>query len=406
MISTLDPGPGGRLSFWLASWNIGKDHPLTGTGAGTFGRAHLEYQVSPRYYANEAHSSVAQAWAEMGLPGLLVWLGILALAAVALVKAWRNQGAGEEGNAGLVAGLGGGLTLLALHSAIDLDFSVPAVQALFWVALGTVSVLGAPVAVAATVETRARAPKGRKKKGKARSARSPALADFGARPRVTTKLALVGLAVLACLPVLSILSSRTASLAFSAGDWETALDKFDLAMDLNPFDPSPHLSLGLYLSQTARAATGDSPLDELALREIDTAMELDPRNPNIHLAKARVLSSGGDTGGAIEALERGIALAPYVPELHYQLACLYEAAGDNDRAYTVISDLLTWFDVFLKNNEAREKTVELQKSIYLLGARTGAAAGRVEQALDLVERVLALDPENPEALELRDSLRP
>ncbi|MES1981586.1 MAG: Wzy polymerase domain-containing protein [Pseudomonadota bacterium] len=73
-----------RLHIWYEAWLIFKQFPLLGAGFGQF--AYQHFLLGPQLHAtyiyglyNNAHNLVMQTAAEMGLAGLLAWLGTLAL---------------------------------------------------------------------------------------------------------------------------------------------------------------------------------------------------------------------------------------------------------------------------------------------------------------------------------------
>src|SRR2546428_5294600 len=65
----------GRLRFWRAGLAIFMDHPMVGTGPGTFGAMHTAYQRDVRYYARDAHSLYVQTASEGGVMGLAALAG-------------------------------------------------------------------------------------------------------------------------------------------------------------------------------------------------------------------------------------------------------------------------------------------------------------------------------------------
>src|SRR3989449_11363352 len=100
------------------------DHPVVGTGRGTFGAMHPAYQRDVRYYARDAHSLYVQAASEeggVGLAALAVMLSTLVAAWVSALRAWRKTDAYP-----LVVGIGLGLAAFFVHSGLDMDWMFPA----------------------------------------------------------------------------------------------------------------------------------------------------------------------------------------------------------------------------------------------------------------------------------------
>jgi O-antigen ligase len=125
--SVSDPGDyafQGRLNFWRAGLQIFIDHPLVGTGAGTFGAVHAAYQRDVRYYARDPHSLYVQTAAEEGIVGLVVLVVLLGALAAMWIKALRAWHATEAYP--LVVGTGLGLVAFFIHSGVDMDWMFPA----------------------------------------------------------------------------------------------------------------------------------------------------------------------------------------------------------------------------------------------------------------------------------------
>lgn len=72
---------GGREALWQATWNLILDHPWTGVGVGNARHALASYVVLLRSIdGNDSaatHNPILQIWAEMGLPGVLLFLSVL-----------------------------------------------------------------------------------------------------------------------------------------------------------------------------------------------------------------------------------------------------------------------------------------------------------------------------------------
>ncbi len=398
LISALGSGPGGRLTFWMAAVDVIGDHPLSGTGAGTFPKVHLSYQVHPRYYASEVHSHYLQVWAETGVVGLLAWLGVMVAGLIVLRSAQRHVGseAEEDSDSDLLRGLGGGFVLLVLHSAVDLDLSVPAVQAVLWLMLGTFCLFAAHSlrtrGGARQVEKRAL---GRKDAGRPGA---PALS-------LAVRAGLVGLAVLVSLPAVSMAAVHSGYRLASGGRWEEGLDRLLLAARVNPLDPTPHYLLATYLNQMAGLSGGDgASLRDTALGELEAAIRLDPWNPNLWYVKAQVLAQSGDREAAIVSLRRAVAIAPYMPEYRYRLARMYADEGRYRDALTEIAELLRWWHVFILNSEARKAVGHLEDDIYVLAGESALHLGDLETAKTYAGRALSFNPENADALGLLDAL--
>jgi hypothetical protein len=100
---------GNRAVYWHAARTAGLAHPFAGTGAGTFA---TDYRGYPP--ARDAHSLYLQAFAELGVVGLLL---VTALVAIPLAVALRRR----------LAVPAAGLAVYAVAAGVDWDWQLPAV---------------------------------------------------------------------------------------------------------------------------------------------------------------------------------------------------------------------------------------------------------------------------------------
>jgi O-antigen ligase len=81
MITTGDTLLGGREALWQAAWLLIQDHPLRGVGVGNGPYENMSYIRLFRSIGNSEravmHNPILTIWAETGLPGLLLYLGVL-----------------------------------------------------------------------------------------------------------------------------------------------------------------------------------------------------------------------------------------------------------------------------------------------------------------------------------------
>lgn len=203
-----DPHRLERLAIWRDTLAIVKDHPVAGTGLGTF------EQVYPRYKsweglrtANFAHNEWLQALAETGLVGGL----ILALLLAGLLRRIRGAGPAAAGPASALAALGLWACLYFVFRCDALLFSGAALTA-----LASARPLGA---------------------GSPAAGAPPA----GAPLRRAEKAGAAALAAAACAVALSQgtaqIWERLGGAAWDAGDAPLALERFRAAARWNPLEP-------------------------------------------------------------------------------------------------------------------------------------------------------------------------
>ncbi len=121
-----------RFTHWNDGWRTAMKHLPFGSGAGTFGYAHLPQQVADtEQWFRESHNQYLETFVELGLPGFLLLLAMMALFAQAALYLVRNSSSHEHfcwGIIGLFC-----LVAVAVQSLVDFVILIPGV--LFAVAL-------------------------------------------------------------------------------------------------------------------------------------------------------------------------------------------------------------------------------------------------------------------------------
>ena len=125
--SQIGSGSGHALSFnssnrwrwWQEEWSAFTAHPGGGTGAGTFHLTDLRLRTSSLVTTDEPHNTPLQFLGELGIVGLLLYLG-LAAAGVAGVAAARRRASGDDRAA--VTALGLALAVFLVHTVVDMDW--------------------------------------------------------------------------------------------------------------------------------------------------------------------------------------------------------------------------------------------------------------------------------------------
>jgi O-antigen ligase len=131
-IQTLEVSAGKRAAMRQDTWRLFLDHPLLGTGLGTFETVFPPYDsVYDGKIANHAHNDYLEALAETGIAGGLCCLWFLWVVLLQALKGMAQLGEtfGSALNlAGLVACSG-----ILVHSLVDFNLHIPANALLFFV---------------------------------------------------------------------------------------------------------------------------------------------------------------------------------------------------------------------------------------------------------------------------------
>ncbi len=135
-----------RWRWWQESWDSFTQHPLGGSGAGTF---ELEHRlVRAAHYSEptiEPHSIALQALGETGIVGFALLMGAVLAAAFALRSALRRlDGVDRAAAVALTAGAAAWLA----HALVDLHWDYVAVTGPVFLLVGALAAAGRPAAEA------------------------------------------------------------------------------------------------------------------------------------------------------------------------------------------------------------------------------------------------------------------
>lgn len=274
---------GSRSDIWSSGIDAFQSSPLTGIGPGTFEFWWLA-NGDDEEYLKDAHSLYIEFLAELGIPGVIFLLALLAALAVPGVAArisgrWRSDGEVAAG----VACIAGGAAFLAA-AAYDWVWEVTALGVLGLGALATLIALDGE-----------------------RISRSRRRGSLTARSGL--RLGAVGLAAaLAFLQVPGLVGAdriRSSERALDAGDTARASRLAEQAVDAEPWSTEARY-------QRARVAWRRDKLGPAAdeLREIAAD---EPGNWRWPLALVLVLAEDGRRAEARRVFEEGRKLAPLLP---------------------------------------------------------------------------------------------
>jgi hypothetical protein len=283
----------GRWQFWSAASSQFVHHPLTGGGAGSFGRW-WDRHGSFAYTTEDAHSLYLETLGELGIVGFLLLLGVVGTALVAIV---RRLAARHE-RRGTTPALVAALAAFALAAGIDWMWELPAVTAVAVVLLGL-------VVGPATVSVVRPQPLPHSDRPPAHRSRLMLL---------VTALVLGWLVICAqALPLLAQLKISQSQAAVRHSDITGAFSAARAARALEPWAASPYLQLALVQEQSGNV--------RLALASIDKAIARDDTDWRLWLVAARLQMKAGRPGKARASVAHIRQLNPRSP----LLAPLYRA---------------------------------------------------------------------------------
>ncbi len=125
----------GRVAIWKDTLRLVRDHPMAGTGLGTFGVAFRHYQTDlVNSFADHTHNDYLEFAADTGLPGAaLLFLPILYLFIRMIIRFLDDS---RRYRRAVTLGCIGSTAALLIHSATDFNLQVPANALVFSVILG------------------------------------------------------------------------------------------------------------------------------------------------------------------------------------------------------------------------------------------------------------------------------
>ena len=271
-----------RSDVMEAGTEMIRDYPLLGTGVGVYSLLYPQYSGQFPIDALHSHNGFLQAVVDLGVPGALALLAVVAALGWLLVRGLRET----EGSARLsIAACAGAFVAFASFSLFDAPngFKGPLV------ALAAV----AAVAVLSAREGR-------------RWAEAPLrLASYWRRlawvgsmaARIVVPIAMVGLLVTwVRLDIGHYEYSSSVSNANVQG-WPRALEQGQRAVDLDPQFAVYRLQLGAVQGQ-AYLETDSPQLLVDAVAQLGRGLELEPRSAVAHANLALLLAKAGDRGGA------------------------------------------------------------------------------------------------------------
>ncbi|MGE5689620.1 MAG: O-antigen ligase family protein [Pseudomonadota bacterium] len=228
-----------RWTWWTQAWDLFRDHPLEGTGAGSYelARRAIRQDTSAPL---DPHDLPLAALAETGIVGLALLLAAVAGGAWAAAAAVRRLGGDERASA---AALAAGAAAWLVQSLVDMPWQYVAVTGPVLFALGALA-------------------------GAGREAAPP---PHRLLPALAAGAALAAAAFSIVSPALAETRTDAAFDALVAGDPGSAVDRARQARGLDPLAVEP-----VIVQASAEEIRGN--LDE-AERLFRRAVELQPENP-------------------------------------------------------------------------------------------------------------------------------
>ena len=268
-----NPAGNGRYQYWMSAKQAGLDHPFKGIGAGTFEFYWARHPTFDGPYITHAHSLWWETFGELGIPGLLLVLGLFAvLVGLAVVRTLRAPPAVRATRAAALASL----VTFCIFATYDWVWDIPVIP-----------IAALLLAAVAIVDARSAGDEPR------RGRRWPAVV-----------LAVAGLGAIV-VPLGGVAEVRASQQASARGDVGTALADARGAVAASPYSAAAHLQEALVLEQLGRL--------EPSRAQAREATRLEPDNWQLWVVRSRLEARTGAVGPAIASYRRARALNPASP---------------------------------------------------------------------------------------------
>jgi O-antigen ligase len=279
----------GRHEFYKVAIEAFGEKPILGQGAGTY-QFSWDQLRTIELPVHDAHSLYLEAFAELGIVGGLLVLGLIGTLLWCALATWR---AAAEPQRDRYAALLAVMLAFAVGAAFDWFWEIAGLGAFFFLAAGVV--------VAARCSQIAADPRN-EEDSKAEGRR------FGLTVTALIIAWISGIALVGPLLVEHEIDSSRASAA--SGDFGAAVNHASTARSIEPWAASPYVQLGLLAERQ-----GDYPT---AIIHFSHAIEREDHNWQWYYLRSRVEHEAGDEVAARVNLKRALRLNP-------KAACLNEA---------------------------------------------------------------------------------
>jgi len=139
-----------RIAIWKFSWMMIKDHPILGSGIGTYKYNTLRYQaeffeqgdnrsIYPYGFADKAHNEYLQLWAELGTIGFAIFFWLIITYYIYGIKYLKREK--DKQKQGIMIGLMGAVLAFLLDSFFWFPLHLSSNLSLFWLFIGLASAM-------------------------------------------------------------------------------------------------------------------------------------------------------------------------------------------------------------------------------------------------------------------------
>lgn len=377
-------GSGGaaRLEFWDAARRLVLDHPILGTGPGTFVQHYAAYYQPTGTVAYELtddpHSVPLAMFTSGGFLVGLVYLALVALTALVLLRGLRRTAGSDRL---LLGALGGAWFAYQVQSAVSID--IPPLAVAHWVLAGAIALVAGSVRFAPSGPGSAGRPPRAVQARRSRVRPLPAPTKAGIAAAVAVAALLL---MFSTRPMRGLAATEQVDDLIFAGQPQAALDKAREAVELSPWDSRAW-------AEYSRVAKGLREFDT-ARRAIKRAVDLAPGNAAYALELAALSQRNQEIEAALRWNLHAARVDPRNPEILARVGRNLLTYGRGDEAERLAR---------------RGLTIRETPALWAVLGLRYALDGKETLAIEAYERALELDPthqESREFLEARGVLEP
>lgn len=300
-----------RLHYWSIAKQMIFDHPIFGTGIGSYGIRYGRYKPVGIGESKYVHNLFLQIWVEQGLLGLLSFLGILVVLIFSTINRYRHLASNPE--LAFSIAIFGGIIAFIIDGFFGYGYYIPELYYLFCFLLGIFVVTGirkpeSEISTPAPISEPESEPEPEPVKT------TPTISSLISRSIIVIILAIVWYFAIYS-PYLGLLYFNAAFAQLNARQLIPAAAGYKAAIVCEPSNSEYHQHLGNTLLQLNQVEQG--------IRQLQIAVGLNPYTAYYRsdLAEAYLLV-GRFTEAERECLA-AIANYPNKPGYHYQLAQIY-----------------------------------------------------------------------------------
>jgi O-antigen ligase len=286
----------GRHDFYRVAIDSFEEKPVLGTGAGTYEFAWERHRSIPQAVHN-AHSLYLEAFAELGLVGGLLVLGLVGTLLWTGFAAWR---AALHPQRERYAVLFATTLAFAIGAGLDWFWELPGLGAVFFLASG--ALVAARCAQLSPSPAVFAFPGGEE---------APEERRFGL---AVAALAIAWISAVALIgPLLVEREIDASQSAAASGDLTSAVDHAKTARSIEPFAATPYVQLGLIAESQGEY--------EVAIERLTQAIDREDRNWQYYYLRSRVEEEAGEGAAARADLVRARRLNPLEQCLRGKPSC-------------------------------------------------------------------------------------